>query len=1367
MYLNKIKKETPSGHDKSVRHISLDPLPSEGAETFHVKTLSSQYVETDGESQMANGKWQMANGKWQMANGKWQMANGKSQITNPEAYYSMGIALKNQGKSDDAISCFQKALQLNPDFAEAYVFIGNIIQAQGKSEEAISCYQKALDIKPDFAIAYNNMGNIVKDLGRPDKAIWCYKKALGLKPDMGSACNNLFFQLQQICAWEDFRDLGVKVDNLTKLSLNRGIKTDEDPFVNLTRHADPALNFAVAKSHSDNISKFISDLKVKFSSEKRKKKGSSKIVLGYLSKDFHNHATAHLMLGLFRLHNREEFEVFCYSYGKDDGSYYRRRIQADCDKFVDLYDLSHVDAAKCIYKDGVDILVDLKGYTWGNRLEIPALRPAPVQVSYLGFPGTTGADFFDYILTDRIVTPENQSGFYSEKFAYLPNCYQVNDGNQKISDKKWKKADLGLPDEGFVFCSFNRPYKIEPLMFDIWMRILQQVPKSILWLLLGNETAEKNIIQETKARGVNPARLVFAKMLPKDEHLARHKLADLGLDTRIYNGHTTTSDALWAGVPVITLQGSHFASRVSSSLLTAIGLPELITYDPKTYERLAVRLANNPDELQAIRLKLEKNRLTEPLFDTPRFTRNLEKAYKEMWKLETRNLKLETRNLKLETRNSKLETRNLKLETRNLKLETRNSKLETRNSKLGTRNLKLGTRNSELGSRNSGPKPQAPSPKPQVSSFKFQVSSFKKAVQFHQAGRLQEAEEIYKKILETDPDHSGSLHFLGVLSHQTGQNDRAAELIRRAVRIYPDEPYYHFNLGCVFQAQGKFNDAVSCFQNAVRLKPDYFEAYTNMGSAFEKQGKLDNSLSCYRKALEMKPDLVEAYNNMGSVFQAQGKFNDAISCFRRSLKIRPDNPDTHNNMGNVFGVMSNTNKAVSCFQRAVQLKPDYFEAYNNMGKAFQNQGNLDHARSCFQKSLELKKDHAETHCYLGNVLSAQNLLDDAMKYYRKALDITPNFSNAVAGQAGVFMKKGEFDRAHQCLLPLIRSGSRDVVLIIAYAQLAGRFNHRSEAVDLLEEILAHGRIGFGEKCQIHFNLGKLYDDLGEYDAAFRHYRQGNELKQWPFDSGQHEAYITRMISLYDPKQKTLLPKAGNDSEMPVFILGMPRSGTTLTEQILASHPQVFGAGELTDIGSIAHRVHLSPNSEMPHPEHLRSISGDVLDGFANHYLEKLKKLSDNSLRVTNKMPQNFLYIGLISQLFPKAKIIHCVRDPRDVGLSVYFQNFLGSHDYAFDLKNIAAYYNQYKRMMRHWRDVFGVHMLEVRYEELVLSQEAMTREMVAYLGLDWDERCMDFHKSERSVITASYQQVREPVYTRSVGRWKNYEKYLEPLNETI
>jgi protein O-GlcNAc transferase len=454
-----------------------------------------------------------------------------------------------------------------------------------------------------------------------------------LDPDLTEANSYLVANLLQTCAWQELEGVSAKLDVLTEMALDSGTRPAEMPYTSVARHADPSLNFAVASSWSSDIAMSTSNLNIHFPFDDRRS-SKTKIAVGYLSHDFRNHPVAHLILTLFGLHNRNEFEIFCYSYGPDDTSYYRRRIRHDCDRFVDLRDAGHGHAARCIHDDQIDILVDLTGYTEGNRLGICALRPAPIQVSYLGFPGTTGAEFFDYIITDRLVTSEEQADYYSENFVYMPHCFMVSDYTQAISERDWKKADLGLPEESFVFSSFNQAYKIAPSVFDVWMKVLRQVPESVLWVGQLNATAEKNLKRKAHEKGVSPERLVFAERVPsKDEHLARLRLADLALDTSIYNGHATTNDALWAGVPVITLKGSHFASRASASLLTAIGLPELITHSLEEYEALVVHLALDSDELGGIRQRLAKNRLAEPLFDTPRFARNLEKAYKEMWEI--------------------------------------------------------------------------------------------------------------------------------------------------------------------------------------------------------------------------------------------------------------------------------------------------------------------------------------------------------------------------------------------------------------------------------------------------------------------------------------------------------------------------------------------------------------------------------------------------------------------------------------------------------------------------------------------------------------------------------------------------------------
>ena len=554
-----------------------------------------------------------------------------------EAYNNMGIVLREQGRINEAVFCYQKSLQLIPEDPEAYHNMGNLLKDQGKLNEAIGMYNQAIDRNSELTDSYVNLGVALEEQGRADDAITSYLKALAIQPDYPKAYSHLVHQLQHICAWQKLEAFDAKLNELTGQALDDGKKPDEMPFLNLTRHSDPSLNYKVAKAWSEEISGRMSGISQFYPTRKGvtgvKKSKESRITVGYLSNNFKNHPTAYLIQGMFRLHNREKFKVFCYSYGEDDESSYRNKIKTDCDQFIDVRMLSHTDAARRIYDGQVDILIDLVGYMKANRLCIPALRPAPVQVRWLGLAGTTGAKFFDYIITDDIVTPEEHSPFYSEKLVYMPYCYQINDNTQTVGDNGLNRTDFGLPEDRFVFCSFSTRYKFDPVMFITWMNILKKVPGSVFWMLGGSKTAEENLKQAAESHGVSCNRLVFAEKIPRADHLARLRLADLALDTRIVNGAITTSDALWSGVPVITLQGRHFASRMSSSILAAAGLPELVTHSLDDFEALAVRLAGESDELHVIRQKLVQNRLSIPLFDTSRFVRNLELAFIKMWEI--------------------------------------------------------------------------------------------------------------------------------------------------------------------------------------------------------------------------------------------------------------------------------------------------------------------------------------------------------------------------------------------------------------------------------------------------------------------------------------------------------------------------------------------------------------------------------------------------------------------------------------------------------------------------------------------------------------------------------------------------------------
>lgn len=566
----------------------------------------------------------------------------------PELHFNLGVTVAAYGMLDEAVAAYRRAIALRPNFPEPHCGLGLVLAAQRRLEEAVDAYRQAIALRPDFYEAHLNLGVALRELGKLDEAIEASKQVVVLRPDNVDALVNLGTLLRDQWRLEEAADAyrrAVEIDPhavkaVAQLALLRrqicdwseekgdtsrvlAFHRDVEPFVLFTMPSSPAQQLASARTWA---SKFVRGRSFAHTPARRR----DRIRIGYLSADFHRHATAYLMAELFERHNRSRFEVIGYSYGPDDGSEMRQRLAASFEHFVDLSPASHADAARRIHADEIDILVDLKGYTGSTRTEIIVDRPAAIQVNYLGFPGTMGADFIDYIIADRFVAPMEQEQVFSEKIVHLAHCYQPNDTKRAIADWAPSRSECGLPEQGMVFCSFNGAYKITPHVFDIWMRLLKAVPGSVLWLLSTNALTEGNLRREAAARAVDPARLVFCPPLHLPQHLARHRNADLFLDTLPVNAHTTASDALWAGLPLLTCMGDTFISRVAGSLLHAVGLPELVTTSLGEYEALALDLATNRDKLGALREKLAHRRLHSPLFDIARFTRAIEAAYERM-----------------------------------------------------------------------------------------------------------------------------------------------------------------------------------------------------------------------------------------------------------------------------------------------------------------------------------------------------------------------------------------------------------------------------------------------------------------------------------------------------------------------------------------------------------------------------------------------------------------------------------------------------------------------------------------------------------------------------------------------------------------
>ncbi|MCC7251817.1 tetratricopeptide repeat protein [Hyphomicrobium sp.] len=537
-------------------------------------------------------------------------------------HFNFASALEGAGKKRDALSAYQAGLALEPERDDAYARVGTLLRGMEMHEGAATALEHAVKLNPELTNAHYDLGITYKLMGRTEEARAAIGRAIACAPD------SLVFRFEHIhlrrilCDWD-----GLDAEEARSLDLLETSKSCVAPFLLLPMPSDRAMQFKAAQRFARAVA---APAEQRFESHLTGSRRDRRIRVGYVSADFFAHATAFLLAEVLEKTDRSRFELFAYCYSPDDGSDMRRRVVAAFDRFVDIGTMTDREAAAAIHADGIDILVDLKGYTRHARTEIFSYRPAPIQVNYLGYPGTMGADYIDYVLADPVVAPMEHQEHYTERIVHLPHCYQPNDRQRKIADAPMTRAEFGLPEDAFVFCSFNNPYKLTPVLFDVWMRLLKRVPGAVLWIYAKEAGCRENLAREAAARGVDPARLILATPRPPAEHLARLRLADLFLDTPQYNAHTTASDALWAGLPVLTCIGETFSGRVAASILTAMNLDELITDSLDAYERAAIAFAEDRRRLEPIRRKIAAERETAPLFDSDRYTRNLERAYETM-----------------------------------------------------------------------------------------------------------------------------------------------------------------------------------------------------------------------------------------------------------------------------------------------------------------------------------------------------------------------------------------------------------------------------------------------------------------------------------------------------------------------------------------------------------------------------------------------------------------------------------------------------------------------------------------------------------------------------------------------------------------
>jgi tetratricopeptide (TPR) repeat protein len=628
------------------------------------------------------------------------------------------------------------------------------------------------------------------------------------------------------------------------------------------------------------------------------------------------------------------------------------------------------------------------------------------------------------------------------------------------------------------------------------------------------------------------------------------------------------------------------------------------------------------------------------------------------------------------------------------------------------------------------------------------------------AGRPLEVEQTSRTLIALHPNSGAIWQILGLALTAQGKN--ALDVSNMAAKLLPDDAGAHNNLGNALGRAGQLDAAVASYRRALALNPDFVEACNNLGNTLLDLGRLDEAEASWRRSIEIIPTDAAAHEGLGNVLLRRGKVHAAAVSYRRALGTRPNCAEVHNNLGTALADLGLIAEALASYRRALELLPDFAEAHNNLGSLLRGIGHVEDAIACFGQAIALKPDFAEAHSNLGIALRLLGRTSAAEESCRRALALNPNSAVTYAVLAEACADRGEFSDAEGLFK---RALAIEPELPEAWAGI-GRVRRLSRSdTDWLAEVqrIAGGPLAPRKEAQLRTALGKYFDDIGDFPQAFLNYRRANDLRKQcraPYDRGEMTRAVDRIIQSYDRNWINRAQVNSMSSERPVFIVGMLRSGTTLAEQIIASHPAAFGAGELPfwTAASAAYQASLTGSEERT----------SALRKMAEHYLQLQQELAPEALRIVDKMPANYLALGLIHAALSNARIIHMKRNPIDTCLSIYFQHFETGLAYANDLGDLAHYYGEYSRLMRHWRISLSKDaILEVPYESLVEDQELWSRKMLAFIGLSWDPRCLGFHSIHRTVITASKWQVRQPISKSSVGRWRNYEQFLGPLAELM
>jgi len=611
-----------------------------------------------------------------------------------------------------------------------------------------------------------------------------------------------------------------------------------------------------------------------------------------------------------------------------------------------------------------------------------------------------------------------------------------------------------------------------------------------------------------------------------------------------------------------------------------------------------------------------------------------------------------------------------------------------------------------------------------------------KAINCLQRHELQEAARLVESVCLKSSGDTDAWEMLASVYNQLGDIDKVVHACRQLASLQPQSARTQFNLAFGLHETGQLNDAIGCYQKVLDLEPTHVEAQYNLGVAFQEQGNPGAAISHYRKVLGIRPHWQKAQNNLALALRETGDLQGAIAIL----------------------------------QHAIEANPSSIKLHHALGETYEDDDQIEKSIRLYQKALGMDQKNATSYLHLGGALLSLGDFDTALSQYQIALQKLPGNPDILLGLVDVYDAMGEYEQACKYLQPLLDKRPERVDIALRFSILCKHMHRCSEATAMLQRLIKQDNLQTPDARRSHFSLGRLFDAAEDYNQAFKHFQLANNLSHFSYDIQRFSELTKLLTATYSAENIAKLPriKTGQDYPEPVFIVGMPRSGTSLLEQIISTHTNAFGAGELNVIPLLVANMGSELLSNYPYPLCLNELTEGILCEFNKRYMDYIGKLYAGSPQVvTDKMPENYLHLGLIELLFPQAKVIHCVRDPMDTCFSCYTQEFSGTHHYAYDLTNLGAYYYQYQRIMAHWSQVLMLPILEVRYEDMVTDTESTCHEIFDFLGLDWEEQCLLFYESGRFVKTVSQKQVKQPIYTESIGRWKHYQAYLGPLESAL